>query len=70
MQRSGAGLGATFILRNTIEGQSVEICSELYNPRIQEIQVIKLEKWLDDSLLYLEDALSEYSSADVNMKPR
>lgn len=47
----------------------VEICFELYNPLIQEIQVIKLEKRLDDSLLYLRDALPEYSTFDVNMKP-
>ncbi|XP_002757629.1 large ribosomal subunit protein bL19m [Callithrix jacchus] len=69
IQRSGKGLGATFILRNIIEGQGVEICFELYNPRIQEIQVVKLEKRLDDSLLYLRDALPEYSTFDVNMKP-
>ncbi|XP_036986716.2 39S ribosomal protein L19, mitochondrial [Artibeus jamaicensis] len=69
IQRSGTGLGATFILRNTIEGQGVEICFELYNPRIQEIQVVKLEKRLDGSLLYLRDALPEYSTFDINMKP-
>ncbi|XP_008839803.1 39S ribosomal protein L19, mitochondrial [Nannospalax galili] len=69
IQRSGKGLGATFTLRNTIEGQGVEICFELYNPRIHEIQVVKLEKRLDDSLLYLRDALPEYSTFDVNMKP-
>ncbi|XP_004369209.1 large ribosomal subunit protein bL19m [Trichechus manatus latirostris] len=69
IQRSGKGLGATFILRNTIEGQGVEICFQLYNPRIQEIQVVKLEKRLDDSLLYLRDALPEYSTFDTNMKP-
>ncbi|KAM8785115.1 large ribosomal subunit protein bL19m [Rhynchonycteris naso] len=69
IQRSGRGLGATFILRNTIEGQGIEICFELYNPRIQEIQVVKLEKRLDDSLLYLRDALPEYSTFDINMKP-
>nr|XP_020033649.1 39S ribosomal protein L19, mitochondrial [Castor canadensis] len=69
IQRSGKGLGATFILRNTIEGQGVEICFELYNPRIHEIQVVKLEKRLDDSLLYLRDALPEYSTFDMNMKP-
>eukprot|EP00070_Physeter_catodon_P045935 XP_028352829.1 39S ribosomal protein L19, mitochondrial isoform X2 [Physeter catodon] len=69
IQRSGTGLGATFILRNTIEGQGVEICFELYNPRIQEIQVVKLQKRLDDSLLYLRDALPEYSTFDMNMKP-
>ncbi|KAM6220186.1 large ribosomal subunit protein bL19m [Rhynchocyon petersi] len=69
IQRSGKGLGATFTLRNTIEGQGVEICFQLYNPRIHEIQVVKLEKRLDDSLLYLRDALPEYSTFDVNMKP-
>ncbi|XP_006172367.1 LOW QUALITY PROTEIN: 39S ribosomal protein L19, mitochondrial [Tupaia chinensis] len=69
IQRSGKGLGATFTLRNTIEGQGVEICFELYNPRIQEIEVVKLEKRLDDSLLYLRDALPEYSTFDMNMKP-
>ncbi|KAM4867464.1 large ribosomal subunit protein bL19m [Thomomys bottae] len=69
IQRSGAGFGATFILRNIIEGQGVEICFELYNPRIHEIQVVKLEKRLDDNLMYLRDALPEYSTFDVNMKP-
>ncbi|CAH7135430.1 39S ribosomal protein L19, mitochondrial [Phodopus roborovskii] len=69
IQRSGKGLGATFTLRNTIEGQGVEICFELYNPRIHEIQVVKLEKRLDDSLLYLRDALPEFSTFDVDMKP-
>lgn len=47
----------------------VEICFELYNPRIQEIQVVKLQKRLDDSLLYLRDALPEYSTFDMNMQP-
>lgn len=47
----------------------VELCFELYNPRIHEIQVVKLEKRLDDSLLYLRDALPEFSTFDVNMKP-
>ncbi|XP_048208788.1 39S ribosomal protein L19, mitochondrial isoform X2 [Perognathus longimembris pacificus] len=69
IQRSGAGFGATFILRNTIEGQGIEICFELYNPRIHEIQVVKLEKRLDDNLMYLRDALPEYSTFDMNMKP-
>lgn len=69
IKRSGSGLGATFTLRNTIEGQGVEICFELYNPRIHEIQVVKLEKRLDDNLMYLRDALPEYSTFDMNMKP-
>lgn len=69
IQRSGKGLGATFKLRNVIEGQGIEICYELYNPLIHEIKVLKLEKRLDDNLLYLRDALPEYSTVDVNMKP-
>ncbi|XP_065257583.1 large ribosomal subunit protein bL19m [Emys orbicularis] len=69
IQRGGKGLGATFVLRNIIEGQGVEFCYELYNPRIREIKVLKLEKRLDDNLMYLRDAFPEYSTFDVNMKP-
>ncbi|OPJ73650.1 39S ribosomal protein L19, mitochondrial [Patagioenas fasciata monilis] len=69
IQRGGKGLGATFVLRNVIEGQGVEICYELYSPRIQAIEVLKLEKRLDDNLMYLRDALPEYSTFDMNMKP-
>lgn len=47
----------------------VEICYELYNPRIQKIEVLKLEKRLDANLMYLRDALPEYSTVDPNMKP-
>lgn len=47
----------------------VEICYELYNPRIQKIEVLKLEKRLDDNLMYLRDALPEYSKVDPDMKP-
>ncbi|KAI1897220.1 hypothetical protein AGOR_G00081000 [Albula goreensis] len=69
IQRSGKGLGATFLLRNVISNQGVEICYELYNPRMQKIEVLKLEKRLDDNLLYLRDALPEYCTVDLNMKP-
>uniref|UniRef100_UPI0037E7EC25 large ribosomal subunit protein bL19m n=1 Tax=Semicossyphus pulcher TaxID=241346 RepID=UPI0037E7EC25 len=69
IQRGGKGLGATFILRNIIDSQGVEICYELYSPRIQTIEVLKLEKRLDDNLMYLRDALSEYSTVDLDMKP-
>ncbi|XP_054826846.1 39S ribosomal protein L19, mitochondrial [Eublepharis macularius] len=69
IQRSGKGLGATFILRNIIEGQGVEVCFELYSPLVQEIKLLKLEKRLDDNLMYLRDALPEYSTVDVNMMP-
>uniref|UniRef100_A0A8C5ML85 Large ribosomal subunit protein bL19m n=1 Tax=Leptobrachium leishanense TaxID=445787 RepID=A0A8C5ML85_9ANUR len=67
--RAGSGLGATFVLRNVIEDQGVEIRYDLYNPRIQEIQVLKLEKRIDDNLMYLRDALPIYSTFDFDMKP-
>ncbi|XP_062857168.1 39S ribosomal protein L19, mitochondrial [Trichomycterus rosablanca] len=69
IQRSGKGLGATFILRNIVDGQGVEICYELYNPRVKHIELLKLEKRLDDNLMYLRDALPEFSTFDFNMKP-
>ncbi|XP_016404346.1 39S ribosomal protein L19, mitochondrial-like isoform X3 [Sinocyclocheilus rhinocerous] len=69
IQRSGKGLGATFILRNIVDGQGVEICYELYNPRMCKIEVLKVEKRLDDNLMYLRDALPEYSSFNFDMQP-
>ncbi|XP_028253321.1 large ribosomal subunit protein bL19m [Parambassis ranga] len=69
IQRGGKGLGATFVLRNIIDSQGVEICYELYSPRVQKIEVLKLEKRLDDNLMYLRDALPEYSTVDPEMKP-
>lgn len=47
----------------------VEICYELYSPRLRQIEVLKLEKRLDDNLMYLRDALPEYSTFDFDMKP-
>ncbi|XP_066515140.1 39S ribosomal protein L19, mitochondrial [Hoplias malabaricus] len=69
IQRSGKGLGATFTLRNIVDGQGVEICYELYSPRMRLVEVLKLEKRLDENLLYLRDALPEYSTFDFDMKP-
>uniref|UniRef100_A0A8D3B4Q3 Large ribosomal subunit protein bL19m n=2 Tax=Scophthalmus maximus TaxID=52904 RepID=A0A8D3B4Q3_SCOMX len=69
IQRGGKGLGATFVLRNIIDNQGVEICYEMYSPRIQSVEVLKLEKRLDDNLMYLRDALPEYSTVDPDMKP-
>ncbi|TNN62386.1 39S ribosomal protein L19, mitochondrial [Liparis tanakae] len=69
IQRGGKGLGATFVLRNIIDNQGVEICYEMYSPRIQKIDVLKLERRLDDNLMYLRDALTEYSTVDPDMTP-
>lgn len=49
--------------------QGVEIFYEMYDPTIHKIDVLRLEKRLDDELLYLRDALPEYSTFDPNMQP-
>lgn len=41
---------------------------QLYDPTIQKIEVLRLEKRLDDELLYLRDAPNEYSTFDENME--
>lgn len=51
-----------------VYGAGVEMCYELYSPRIQNVEVLKLEKRLDDNLMYLRDALPKYSTVDPNMK--
>lgn len=45
----------------------VEIMYEMYNPSIQSIEVLKLEKRLDEELFYLRDALPEYSTFSSDM---
>jgi len=40
----------------------------MYCPLIQKIEVLRLEKRLDDSLLYLRDALPEYSTFPLDME--
>ncbi|XP_042211523.1 39S ribosomal protein L19, mitochondrial-like [Homarus americanus] len=69
IQRGGTGLRAWFILRNVIDHQGVEIMYEMYSPLIQTIDVLRLEKRLDDELLYLRDALPEYSTFPLDMEP-
>lgn len=39
----------------------------MYDPTIHKVEVLRLEKRLDDKLLYLRDALPEYSTFDLNM---
>lgn len=41
----------------------------MYNPIIQSIQVLRLEKRLDDSLRYLRDCPLEYSTFPMDMAP-
>jgi len=68
IDRGGTGLRAWFILRNVLEGQGVEIMYQMYNPTIIKIEVLKLEKRLDDELYYLRDAPAEYSTIPFDME--
>ncbi len=69
IQRGGSGVRAWFILRNVVDRQGVEILYEMYCPLIQKIEVLRLERRLDESLLYLRDALPEYSTFSFDMEP-
>lgn len=60
---------ANFILRNVIDNQGLEIQYELYDPTLQKIEVLRLEKRLDEKLFYLRDALPEYSTVPLDMDP-
>lgn len=69
IDRERSGLYARFILRNVVDNQGLEIQYEMYDPTLQKIEVLRLEKRLDDKLFYLRDALPEYSTFDLNMEP-
>lgn len=45
----------------------VEILYEMYSPLLQSVEVLRLEKRLDEELLYLRDALPEYSTFPLDM---
>ncbi|XP_043220421.1 39S ribosomal protein L19, mitochondrial-like [Amphibalanus amphitrite] len=67
--REDHGLRATMTLRNAIDQQGVEICYPLYNPTLQKIEVLRLEKRLDEDLRYLRDCPLEYSTFAFDMEP-
>lgn len=46
----------------------VEFAYELYDPKLLKIEVLRLEKRLDDDLLYLRDAEPEYSTFPFDME--
>lgn len=69
IHRTGQLKFANFTLRNIIDGMGCEIRYDLYNPLILSIEVLRLEKRLDDTLIYLRDALPEYSTIPEDMKP-
>lgn len=69
ISRTGQLLWASFTLRNIVDGMGCEIRYDMYNPLIISIEVLKLEKRLDDNLAYLRDCPPEYSFFPQDMKP-
>lgn len=67
--REGCGLRASFLLRNVVNGEGVEVRYDLYDPSIQKIVCLRLEKRLDQKLLYLRDSPLEYSTFPFDMEP-
>ncbi|XP_034949199.1 39S ribosomal protein L19, mitochondrial [Chelonus insularis] len=68
IQRQGCGLRANFTLRNVIDHQGIEIIFHIYDPAIQKVECLRLERRLDDELVYLRDAPNEYSTFPVDME--
>ncbi|XP_059621411.1 large ribosomal subunit protein bL19m [Phlebotomus argentipes] len=69
IDRYFTGIRSAFILRNVIDHQGIEVDFQMYDPTIQKIEVLRLEKRLDDKLLYLRDCLPEFSTFDMDMEP-
>lgn len=61
-------LGATFTLRNVIEGEPMEINYQLYSPLIQSIEVLKHERREEDNLFHLRDYPPSMSMVNEKMK--
>lgn len=67
--REGTGLTASFMLRNIVDHQGIDVIYEMYDPKLQKIEVLRLEKRLDKDLLYLRDAEPQYSTFPFDMEP-
>ena len=65
--RGGTGLRAWFILRNVLDGMGVEFMYQMYNPTVAKVEVVRLEKRLDEELYYLRDCAPEHSTFPQDM---
>jgi len=69
IDRGGCGLRAWLVLRNVVEGMGVEFLYHMYSPTVAKIEVLRLERRLDDVLYYLRDAPLEYSTVPFDLEP-
>ncbi|CAB4000922.1 CDC5-related, partial, partial [Paramuricea clavata] len=61
-------LGASFTLRNVIDNEPLEINFQLYSPLIQELKVLKHQKFKEHQLKYLRDYPPAFSYVSEKMK--
>ena len=61
-------MGATFTLRNVIDGEPVEVNFQLYSPLIQKIEVLKHQQRHRAALWYLRDYPPSNSYVSETMK--
>ena len=57
----------SFALLNHIDGELYEMEYYLYSPLIKNIEVLKLEKSVDEDLNYLRDCDAKYSTFPFDM---
>ena len=68
IDRGGTGLRAWMLIRNYLKDVGgVECMVDLYSPSVKEIEVLKLEKRLDDELYYLRDCDPKYCMVPIDM---
>ena len=67
--RQNKGVGATFTLRNVVNGVGVEVMFDTYSPTIKKIEVLRLEKRRRAKLYYLRDKPAKESTFSESMKP-
>ena len=75
-----SGIRHSVFLRNVLEtagssgspsttaGEGVEMEIELYSPRVHKVTVLRLERWLDQDLLFLRNADPRMCTIPLNMQ--
>jgi len=69
IDRGGTGLRAWMVVRNVIDGMGVEFMFDLYSPTLKEVEVLRLEKRIDEELYYLRDCDPKHSTIPTDMVP-
>jgi len=67
IDRGGSGLSSWIVVRNVISGVGIEFMYDIYSPTVKDIEVLRLEKRLDDELYYLRDADPINSTVPTDM---